>query len=290
MLHYPQWLSPDIFHLGPVTVRWYGVMYLLGFLVGRFLAKYLARKGYLRLREDLVDDLLVWLFVGMVIGARVVYMLVYFKPEPDEVVYWYTPFAVWQGGLSAHGAIPGMAIACALFAWRHKLSVWNLTDVLALAGSQGIIWGRIGNFINSELVGRVTDSVMGMQFPVRNPDGRILGWTEPRHPSQLYASFGEGLVPFIVLWLLKPYIRFEGVIGAVWLCLYAAARFFIEFFREKDKQLEYYFGWMTMGQILCVVTFVVGALIVWYNIRRGVPVGTSATTSDPRAEPVGQLP
>lgn len=291
MLQYPQWLSPEVVRLGPVSIKWYGLMYLVGFLIARVICKRLAGRGYLRMREELVDDFLVWIFAGMVIGARLVYMLVYFRPAPDEVVHWWTYLAIWQGGLSAHGAIPGMVAAIYLFSRVHKLPVWNLTDVLALAGSQGIIFGRIGNFINSELVGRTTNSIMGMQFPVREPDGTLLGWTEPRHPSQLYQSFGEGLLPFVIIWLLKPYLRFEGVIGGAWVCLYAIARFFLEFFREKDAQLEYYFGWMTMGQILCVLTLLAGLAVVAYHQHRAVPVdGQPVQSSDTVRTETGDVP
>lgn len=269
MLQYPTWLSPDVFSVGPVTVRWYGLMYLLGFLLGRVLIKRLVRQGYLRLKESLVDDFLLWMFIGMLIGARLVYMLIYFRPEPGEIVPWWAFFAVWQGGLAFHGAVIGMCAAIVLFARIYKVRMWNLTDVLALAGSQGIVWGRIGNFINAELLGRVTDSSMGMHFPVRDiATGQIMGWTEPRHPSQLYQAFGEGLLPFAIIWLLKPYIRYEGVLGGIWLCLYASARFLLEFFREKDKQLEYYFGWMTMGQVLCALMFMIGVTVVLYNQYR----------------------
>ena len=149
MLHYPQWLKPDIFQIGPLRVRWYGVMYLLGFLIGRQLARYLSRVRYLKLKQDLVDDFLIYLFVGMLVGARLIYMLVYFKPTPEAPFRWYSPFAVWEGGLAFHGAVLGMFFACVLFGRIQKVPFWNLTDTLALAGSQGIIWGRIGNFINS---------------------------------------------------------------------------------------------------------------------------------------------
>lgn len=274
MLSYPTWVKPDLLHLGPVRVRWYGITYLLGFVVGRILAMRLSKRGYFKLRPQLIDDYLVSLFVGMVLGARIIYMTVYYRPSPEDPFHWYTPFAIWNGGLSFHGAVIGLCLACWWFARRQALPLWNLTDVLALAGSQGIIFGRIGNFINAELPGRVTDSVMGMQFPVRNYDGQLIGYTEPRHPSQLYEAVGEGMIPFALIWLLKPYIRYEGVIGGLWLCFYAVARFCIEFFREKDEQLSYYFGWMTMGQILCALMLLMGLAIVWWNWRRAVPIST----------------
>lgn len=280
MLTYPTWLKPDLLHLGPVRVRWYGVMYLVGFVVGRQICRRLAKRGFLRLPFELVDDFLVALFVGMVIGARIIYMTLYYRATPDSPFRWYTPFELWHGGLSVHGALIGMCLACWWFARKHKLYAWNLTDVLALAGSQGIVFGRIGNFINAELFGRATEGSMGMPFPVRALDGTLLGYTEPRHPSQLYEAFGEGLVPFMLLWLLKPYVRYEGVIGGLWICFYAVARFFIEFFREPDEQLNYYFGWMTMGQILCGLMFLAGIAVVWWNWRRAVPITELPTDTD----------
>lgn len=271
MLYYPQWLKPDLLHIGPVRVRWYGIMYLLGFLFGRILARFLAKKRYLRLAVELVDDFLIYLFVGMLIGARLIYMLVYFEATPEAPFHWWTPFAVWEGGLAFHGAVLGMFFACVLFGRLHKVRFWNLTDTLALAGSQGIIWGRLGNFINSELVGRETSGFMGMQFPVRDFEGAILGWTAPRHPSQLYEAVGEGLLPFLIIWLVKPKIRNQGVIGGIWLCLYAVARFCIEFFREKDAQMDYYLG-MTMGQVLCAIMFVLGVIVIVWNQGKAVRI------------------
>ncbi len=257
-------------------------MYLLGFLIGRILARYLAKIRYLKMKAELVDDYLIFLFIGMLIGARFIYMLVYFEATPDNPFRWWTPFAVWEGGLAFHGAVLGMVGATLLFARIQKVPFWNLTDTLALAGSQGIIWGRIGNFINSELFGRHTDGPMGMQFPVRDFDGTILGWTDHRHPSQLYEAVGEGLIPFVLIWILKPKIENQGVLGGIWLCLYAVARFFIEFFREKDQQLEYYFGFLTMGQILCAIMFGIGAFVIWWCKRKAIPVfGTDESEEMP---------
>lgn len=272
MLTYPTWVKPDLVHMGPLRVRWYGLMYLVGFLIGRVLARRLCKRGFLRLNPDLIDDFLVSLFAGMVIGARIVYMLVYYRATPDDPFKWWTPFAVWQGGLAFHGAVIGMVLAIVWFARYHKLRMWNLTDVLALAGSQGIIFGRLGNFINAELPGRPTNGAMGMQFPIRDYDGVVRDYTEPRHPSQLYEAVGEGLIPFVLIWLLKPYMKYEGVLGGLWLCFYAIARFCIEFFREKDAQLSYYFGWMTMGQILCALMFLIGLGVVFYCQWRAVPI------------------
>lgn len=272
MLQYPLWLKPDLLHLGPLRVRWYGIMYLLGFLVGRFLARYLSRIRYLKIRQELVDDFLIYLFVGMLLGARLIYMLIYYESTPDAPFQWYTPLAVWEGGLAFHGAVLGMVAACVLFARVQKILFWNLTDTLALAGSQGIIWGRLGNFINSELVGRPTAGIMGMQFPIRDFEGEILGFTEHRHPSQLYAAFGEGLLPFVIIWLIRPKVKHQGVLGGIWLCLYAVARIIIEFFREKDQQMPYYFGFLTMGQLLCGLMFALGVAVIIWCSKKAVPV------------------
>jgi phosphatidylglycerol:prolipoprotein diacylglycerol transferase len=212
------------------------------------------------------------MFVGMLLGARLIYMLVYYEATPDAPFQWWTPFAVWEGGLASHGAVLGMVIACILFGKVQKVSFWNLTDTLALAGSQGIFWGRLGNFINSELVGRPTSGPMGMQFPVRNFEGVILGWTEHRHPAQIYAAVMEGLLPFVILWLIRPKVRNMGVLGGIWLCLYAVSRVIVEFFREKDQQMPYYFGFLTMGQILSVVMFLCGIIVIVWNQKKARPV------------------
>lgn len=255
-------------------------MYLVGFFVGRFICRHLTKTRYTRLRTELVDDFLIWLFIGMLLGARLIYMLVYYEPAPGEIWHWYTPFAVWEGGLAFHGAVLGMFLACVLFGRRHKAPFWNLTDTLALAGSQGIIWGRLGNFINAELVGRETSSFMAMQFPVRDMDGNILGYTSHRHPSQLYEAVGEGLLPFLIIWLIKPRVRYQGVIGGIWLCLYAVARFIIEFFREKDEQMGYYLG-MTMGQVLCAIMLVLGLIVIFWNRAKAVPIYDAAEPALP---------
>ena len=280
MLQYPQWLKPTIFTMGPVSPHWYGAMYVIGFVVGRYIMRGLARKGYVRLTADAIDDLIIYLFVGMLLGARLVHLLIYYKPTAEDPFHWYTPFAVWQGGLSFHGAVIGIAASAILFARKYKVPFWNLGDTIALAGSPGIIFGRIGNFINAELYGRVTDGPMGMRFPLRDETGAIRDWTEPRHPSQLYEALGEGVITCIILWIAKPYIRNQGVMGGLWLSVYAVARFVIEFFREKDAQLSYYFGWMTMGQILCSVMLLIGIGIMIRNTLHGTPIPSASATPE----------
>lgn len=270
MIPYPP-ISPDILVLGPLRIKWYGMMYLFGFAIGYFLLRRLCRQNFLRMPAAKVEDFLVALFLGMLIGARGLYMLVYHRPAEGEQWTLLTPFAVWEGGLSFHGALIGMMAAIYIFARIHRLGFWNLADGLALASTPGLFLGRIGNFINAELYGRPTDVPWAMQFPIRDFDGAIMGFTEARHPSQLYEGIGEGLIAFFLLWYLKRFVRRDGLLISFGIMWYAFVRFLIEFVREKDPQLSYYFGWMTMGQILCGVMFLAGAAMLAYNLRQPPP-------------------
>ncbi len=271
MIPYPP-IGPDLIHVGSLRVRWYGIMYLLGFFAGRQILRRLCRQGMLRMKQELVDDFLVALFIGMLIGARTLYMLVYYAPGEGEEFRWYTPFAVWQGGLAFHGGAIGMFAAIWWFGRTRKVRFWNLADGLALAAPVGLFLGRIGNFINAELYGRETTVPWAIQFPVRDYAGQIMGYTSPRHPSQIYEAIGEGLLSLALLWILRRRIRYQGVLIGIGLSWYAVARFGVEFLREKDDQMSYYFGWMTMGQILCGLMLVIGLGIVAWNWTRRVPV------------------
>jgi phosphatidylglycerol:prolipoprotein diacylglycerol transferase len=276
MLTYPN-IGPDLIHLGRLRVRWYGIMYVLGFVAGRFILRRLCRQGFLRMHQDRVDDFLIALFAGMLLGARILYMLVYYAATPESpFVWWYTPFAVWEGGLAFHGGALGMFAAIWWFGRRNSVRFWNLGDALALAAPVGIALGRIGNFIN----GRETTVPWAMQFPIRDFDGSVLGWTTPRHPSQLYECICEGILTFLVVWMFKRRAKHQGAICGVGIAWYAIARFLIEFFREKDEQLSYYFGWMTMGQILCAIMFAIGVFVYLAALRRALPVNAPLEQAD----------
>ncbi|MBX7247189.1 MAG: prolipoprotein diacylglyceryl transferase [Candidatus Sumerlaeaceae bacterium] len=273
MIHYPEFIKPDLLHLGPLRVRWYGVMYILGFFAGRQILRHLCKTRWLRMAGDKVDDFLIALFIGMLVGARLIYMLVYYRAtEMDPFIWYKTPFAVWEGGLAFHGGALGMFIAIVYFARREKVPYWNLADALVLAAPVGLFLGRIGNFINAELYGRPTDVPWAMAFPIRDFDETVIGYTEPRHPSQLYEAMTEGLLTLAILWIAKRFIKNQGVLSGLGISCYAVFRFIVEFFREKDAQLEYYFGWMTMGQILCAVMLAVGLGMMAFNARRAVPI------------------
>lgn len=248
--------DPVIFSLGPLSIRWYGLMYLIGFVIAGILLRYFSRKKLILLREDLVDTFITYMILGMIIGARSLYVLVYdFSHQMSDPI---SVFKVWEGGLSFHGAIIGFAIAGALFAKKYNMPVLHVFDMAVTAGAQGVFFGRIGNFINGELYGRPTDVPWGIIFPNGGP--------YPRHPSQLYESFFEGMVLFIILFLLRKNFKRPGVLCSIFLSGYGVMRFGIEFFREADYQMGYYLGNIfTMGQILCFIMILCGVGFYLYS-------------------------
>jgi phosphatidylglycerol:prolipoprotein diacylglycerol transferase len=267
-------LSPSIFKLGPFELRWYGLMYITGFLLGFFLFKSRHKKGWFVLGHHAIQDLFAYLIVGMIIGARIFYTLIYnwdyYQHHIIEIPM------VWKGGLSFHGALLGFTGAIIVYARKHKLDFWHLADHVCLGSAMGIFFGRIGNFINGELWGRPAEGVpWAMIFPMAD--------AQPRHPSQLYQAFGEGLLVFIVLLIVDRFERSKslkleqkpksilaswsrtGILASLFLILYGTNRFVIEFFRQPDAQLGYFFGWMSMGQILCTIMAGIGFALLAYR-------------------------
>lgn len=248
------WIDPVIFGVGPLQVRWYGAMYVLGFVVGGALLKYLADKKFWPLSKDHIDKYVTWLIIGMFLGARIFYVVFYnweyYSVNLLEIL------SVWKGGLSFHGAVAGMCLVTYLFAKKNNLHFFQIGDCMAVAGSPGLLFGRLGNFINGELYGRVTDSWAGIVFPGGGPF--------PRHASQLYEGVLEGIVLFVILFYLHKRQRFYGVVSAVFLLGYGVFRFVVEFFREPDAQLGYYFGYFTMGQLLCFAMIILSYFVLKY--------------------------
>jgi phosphatidylglycerol:prolipoprotein diacylglycerol transferase len=249
-----EWIDPVIFSAGPLQVRWYGAMYVLGFVVGGFILKYLAGKKFWPLSKEEIDKYITWIILGMFVGARLAYVFIYnwdyYSVNFGDV------FAVWKGGLSFHGAVFGMCFATWLFARKHDLHFFQIGDCMAIGGCPGLLFGRLGNFINGELYGRVTDSWAGVMFPEGGPF--------PRHPSQLYEGLLEGIVLFLILFVIHKRQRFYGVVSSVFLLGYGLFRFIVEFFREPDSQLGYYFGVFTMGQILCFIMMTLSFFMLIY--------------------------
>lgn len=258
------WIDPIIFSIGPLAVRWYGLMYVIGFVAAGFFFKRLINEGFLQITKEKIDSLITTEIIFMFLGSRTAYVFIYnwdyYQQHLGEV------FAVWKGGLSFHGAVVGLFLGAFYFARRNKLPGLQITDVVSIVGPFGILFGRIGNFINGELYGRVTDSSWGIIFPGGGP--------YPRHASQLYESFFEGLILFILLWLIRTKMKYYGMITGIFFTVYGIFRYFIEFFREADAQLGYYFGGTTtMGQILCLIQIVCGIGIIFYAIRKKDEVG-----------------
>lgn len=256
MVTFPQ-INPVFFAIGPFELRWYSLMYVIGLLAVYFFFRYASRKGTLQLNHQEIESVMLVGMLGMILGARLVYVFVYnfdfYIERPGEI------FATWKGGLSFHGAIFGIAMALLIYARRKNKSFFNITDHMVTIAPVGLGFGRIGNFINGELWGRVTDSPIGMIFPDAGPS--------PRHPSQLYESLFEGWILLAIMLLIYSRKPRTGVLSGTFLIGYATFRFFIEFFREPDKQLGEVLGPFSMGQVLCAIMWVIGALIMTYALN-----------------------
>ncbi|MFD0966018.1 prolipoprotein diacylglyceryl transferase [Seminibacterium arietis] len=255
---FPQF-DPVIFSLGPISLRWYGLMYLLGFIFARWLAVRRANKPQSGWSVEQVDNLLFNGFLGVFLGGRIGYVFFYqfdsFLQEPSYL------FRVWEGGMSFHGGLIGVILSMLITAKLQKRSFWATADFVAPLIPFGLGIGRIGNFINDELWGRVTDVSWAVLFP----SGGYL----PRHPSQLYESFLEGLVLFIILNLFINKPRPTGSVAGLFLVCYGFFRFIVEYFREPDPQLGLFLGQhISMGQILSIPMIVIGIIIMLYAYSR----------------------
>ncbi|MCX7123587.1 MAG: prolipoprotein diacylglyceryl transferase [Gammaproteobacteria bacterium] len=259
MLHDPHF-DPIAFHLGPLAVHWYGLMYLFGLMLAWCLARYrMKTQPWFPIKKtDTLSDLLFYAAMGVILGGRIGYMLFY--AFPDFIHQPWIIFEVWDGGMSFHGGLIGVCLALFFFARKEKIAYFLLMDNIAPLVPIGLALGRLGNFINGELWGRVTNSPIGMIFPTGGP--------LPRYPSQLFELSLEGLLLFILLWTISLKKRRPALISAIFLIGYASARFFVEFFREPDPQLGYLaFGWLTMGQVLCIPMFLLGFFLLFWKTR-----------------------
>ncbi|GLI35851.1 prolipoprotein diacylglyceryl transferase [Desulforhabdus amnigena] len=266
MIPYPE-IDPNLISIGPIHIRWYGFMYVLGFFAAYFLIQKQKRAREIGLVGVIAQDLVFYLAIGLVIGARLGYVLFY--QYHDYVTYLKNPLeiiATWHGGMSFHGGLLGAALAGWLFCRRKKLPFPAVADCVFVTVPVGLGLGRIGNFINGELWGRTTNVPWAMIFPGGGP--------LPRHPSQLYESLGEGFLLFILLWKLRQRSFRDGMMVVFFLLFYGIVRFFLEFFREPDPQLGFLAGYFTMGQLLCLA-MILGATILAYAIQHGKP-GKSA--------------
>lgn len=260
MLTFPQ-IDPVIIQIGPLAVRWYGMMYLLGFLAGYLIIRHLSKERQLPLDSDQLSDLLFYAVVGVILGGRIGYTLfynfAYYSQHPLKIL------AVWEGGMSFHGGLLGVVVAALLFCWRRSLPVLLTGDILVTAAAPGLGFGRLGNFINGELWGRVTDVPWGIVFP--GADAGSL----PRHPSQLYEAFLEGGVLWLILWLLHRRKVAPGVPFFTFFLGYGTFRFVVEFFRQPDAHLGFLWGGASMGQLLSLPMILAGVIGIIVCLRRG---------------------
>lgn len=277
MLIHPN-IDPVAVHLGPIAIRWYALSYLLGFALFIVLGRYRIRRGNTAFTTDMLEDLLTWGILGVILGGRLGYILFYqpsyYLAHPLEI------FKVWEGGMSFHGGFLGVLVVSFLFARRHGISFVRLIDFIAPLAPLGLASGRIlGNFINGELWGRVTDPkafwAMGfqgahsedMQYVALHPDWLSV-WQQygmlPRHPSPLYEGVLEGLVLFVILWLFSAKPRPKGQVAALFVFFYGLFRFVCEFAREPDSFLGFLALGLSMGQWLSLPLIAVGlAGFVW---------------------------
>ncbi len=295
-LHLPD-IDPVLLHLGPVKVRWYALAYVAGIVLGWLYAASLLRKPQLwsqarpPVSPEQLDDLILWLTGGVILGGRIGYIIAY-----DASIVWTHPldvFKVWEGGMSFHGGFTGVLIASLVWARRNTFDlprVLNLGDLLASCAPMGLLFGRLANFVNGELWGRVTHVPWGMVFcntytPVDPATGLCVAGLEPRHPSQLYEAFGEGLLLFTVIWLLGTRmnkLRKPGLVMGVFIAGYGVLRILVEMVRNPDAQmLPFFKDVITMGQLLSVPMVVAGVFLVWRAIKTPeLPAPAAAQPAD----------
>jgi phosphatidylglycerol:prolipoprotein diacylglycerol transferase len=245
---------------GNFGIRWYALAYIAGLLIGFYLLKREANKADSVMPSVALDSLLNYVLIGIIAGGRLGYVLFYnasyFLSHPLDI------FKIWQGGMSFHGGLIGVTLAMMLLARRHKIPVLAISDRVSMVLPIGLFLGRIANFINGELWGRITDVPWAMVFP--HSDGA------PRHPSQLYEAGLEGLVLGLVMIMgyRKGWLAYQGRLTAIMLIGYGASRYVIEFAREPDAHLGILFGVITMGQILCLPMLAGGLYLIMRERRR----------------------
>lgn len=260
MLTYPE-IDPVAFHLGPLPVHWYGITYLVAFLACWFvLSLRLTHSTFARgFTKEQLSDILFYGAIGIIIGGRLGYMVFY--DFHDLITNPVLLFETWKGGMSFHGGLIGVIIAMWIFAKRSGKHLIDVTDLIAPVVPIGLACGRIGNFINGELWGRVTTMPWGMVFP---DSGNL-----PRHPSQLYEFFLEGISLFLILWFFSNKPRPRYAVSGMFLLFYGLFRFFVEFFREPDAQIGFVaFGWMSKGQLLSLPMIIFGIGLIVYAYKR----------------------
>ena len=251
-------INPVVMSLGFIDIRWYSLAYIFAFILGSIILKKINSSSYRLISDDKIDKFFIWAILGVILGGRIGYVLLYqtnlFFTKPTYIL------EIWNGGMSFHGGLIGMILSIYLFSLKHKIQFFYLADLVSLVAPIGLFLGRVSNFINTELYGRVTDFPLAMIYPLID--------NNPRHPSQLYEAFFEGVILFIILLYYfnkkhKKYII--GNISGLFLIFYSIFRFLIEYTREPDYHLGLVFYYFSMGQLLCIPFLLVG---IWILIRK----------------------
>jgi len=251
-------LNPVLFELGPLQIRYYGVFYALGFIIAYFLIYYLAKGKRLELTKDDIADFILYLVIGVVLGARLIYVIFYnfsyYMQSPFEIL------ALWHGGLSFHGGLIGAIVSTYLFCRRKKIEFYEIADIAVIPVALALALGRIGNFINAELYGRITNvnwciDYSKSQYLESMPEAC-------RHPSQIYASI-KNLFIFAILWFVKDKNLPKGFMFWSFVTLYGLLRTIAEFFRQPDEQIGFLFNYLTMGQLLSFPLFLLGVYMLF---------------------------
>ena len=248
-------IDPVIFSFGLIQVRWYSLAYIFGFLIGVFLIKRINQN---KIKNKIIDDFFIWSIIGVILGGRIGYILFYnvntFLLNPIEI------FFIWKGGMSFHGGLIGIIISMIFFSRKNSINFFYLSDLVSIVAPIGLFLGRIANFINVELYGRITDFPFAVIYPTIDKF--------PRHPSQLYEALFEGLILFIILFFFnrKKIDKNSGIITGLFLIYYGIFRTLIEFLREPDSHLGLFFGFVSMGQLLSLPLVAIG--ILFYVTRK----------------------
>ncbi len=248
-------VDPIIFQIGPLAIRWYSLAYVAGLIFAWLIIKYFNKQNKVFDEKKVGDDFFMYGIFSIILGGRLGYVLFYNLPfylkHPIDIL------KIWEGGMSFHGGLIGVIIGSYLFCKKHKINLLSFTDLLAVAIPIGLFFGRIANFINLELYGRVTTSKLGIVFPNAGD--------MPRHPSQLYEATLEGFLLFIILFSLAKFTNIKnrkGCLSGIFLIGYGISRFTVEFFREPDIQIGYIMKYFTLGQLLTIPIIIIGILLV----------------------------
>ena len=251
-------IDPVILSLSFIEIRWYSLAYIFGLIFGLYLIKKLNKiKGNIISNNEL-DNFFLWAVLGIILGGRIGYVFFYqtklFINNPLYI------FEIWNGGMSFHGGLAGISFSIYLFAKIKNIEFLYLSDLVSVVAPIGLFFGRIANFINTELIGKPTDFFISVIYPSID--------NQPRHPSQLYEAFFEGLILFIILYFYFFKSKKTGLISGMFLFLYSLFRFLIEFLREPDSHLGLFFNFISMGQILCIPISIFGITLIFYNVYK----------------------